>query len=710
MTQTVEQLHERIERLEHLLALSVSGAASGVTFAGPIVANEAALIALAAPNGLQVFVLSHRSIWTKRTGVAGTQGVPPLSAHEVLAATDATGVFCRTSYSDPALRVGINDIWIDPANGAANDENDGLTAGAPLQTGYELFRRWGWDSSKPLVGCNLATSPDGFLTVHVQSNVLTPDSLPIKITIAENTYFRVRGGPSTILRTSTLTDAVIAMNPAVPLGGTRLRIRDNTLATWAAFEVANRRVRFTNGPAAGGTLQPQTDIVAAPGGIDCTPCQTTNEPGFSQVPTTVTPAVGNTYVVESLVVVNLGELDIAQERNSVGFDAFFNVVDCNIPASAVANTWGPTSSYAQFGGPNINFYQCTIDRFCDFSNAAVFPIACLFTEGFTYKGTGFAIIEGGGFNAVATTVTPTIILNNAIGIDIAIDSNFVANQLRAFNIIGPVRNFASWNAVAAAAFGNAGGHGVIVGLNGTQIGFRGGALFQGLLWGNTSGGGFQAGAGLLISAACKGAGAPQNITGTQGDLKLAEDLSAIPLYDTPSYVYARVTDAQVVANATDVGLQAATSGNLVIAANTIALVLGKTYRLVFEARGDTTTAAEVLDFAWVDAGTNAELIASTGRGQISGLATNAAESFGIASIIYKPAANQTVKVRCIAAVGAGSTTLRQITGRVRVESLFEFPIVASWANLTATVAAGGFGGGAHNPRQDSSFVAAETTA
>lgn len=529
----------RIERLESLLKRVLAGAAAAsLNFAGPVVANEAAAAAFPltdVPGGvMQVFVLTHRSIWTKRNGVAGTQGVPPLFPHEVIATTAGpVGVLCRTTYSDPALRIGINDIFIDPANVNASDENSGLTALLPLKTGYELFRRWGWDASKPIVGCNLATSPDGFTNVHVMSDLVTPDSLPIKVTLAANSSMRVVAPllAANILRTAVLTNAVTAQNRAAPLGGTRLTVRDNTLATWAIAEAPNRRVRMLNGPAIGGTFQPQTDTVATPGEVQCTPCQTTDEASFSTQPTTVTPAVGNTYVVEKLVVVNLGACDIAQELNPTfgGFEAFFNVVNCNLPNTG-QQFWTPLTASAGVAGVFFNFYQCTYERNMDLSRCGAIFIACYGTNNGpggivqigSAGGSGYnPSFNGGGANMLGGGVLAFFF--NSILVDVVFDGDFCVNRVVAMSSVGaPVRNCASWNAVGGGGI-NAAGHGFQVGVGGgaasTFFGIRGITMFKGTVWGNQNGG-----AGMQLGSSCQGVGPPQNITGVQGDFKLGNKL------------------------------------------------------------------------------------------------------------------------------------------------------------------------------------------
>lgn len=529
-------LRGRIERLEALIMRLFGSAVAGAnitSFAGPIVANQAAATALPIATYVtarQVYTLAQEAIWQYIPGVPGTVGVPPLSPNEVIPA--AGGVLSRTEYSSPKWRIGVNDVYIDPANVAANDENDGFTALTPLKTGYELFRRWGWDSSKPLISCNFATSPDGFVNIHVQSDLLTPDTLPIKVTIAANVSVRVTAPllPANILRTATLTDAVIPQNRAVPLGGTRLTVRDNTLAGWGIAEQPNRRVRMLDGPAAGGTFQPQTDSLATPGQVQCTPCQTTNEPGFAIVPTTVTPAVGNTYVVEKLVVVNFGQIDLAQEINPTfgGFDAIFNINNCNLPSMG-QQFWEPVTASAGLAGMLLNFYQCTIDRSIDFSRAGCLFIACYFTDngpGGTTQvgaagGAGFlGALVGGGGNATGAGSLLAFFFDDVL-IDNVIDFDFCANKVGAFIATGiPVRNCASWNARGFNG-GNTAGHGFQVGAGGgaasTFFGVRGTCMFKATVWGNGN-----PGAGMQIGSGCTGTGPPQNITGAQGDCKLAD--------------------------------------------------------------------------------------------------------------------------------------------------------------------------------------------
>lgn len=173
MSNEYSDVKPRLERLETLIELLHPGGGPPPSFSGPIVADQAAASALPASvyvNARLVWTIAQEAIWQFIPGVPGTVGVPPLAADEVIVA--AGGVLARTEYSSPKWRVGVNDIFIDPANGAASNENDGFTALTPLKTGYELFRRWGWSASKPLVGCNFATSPDGFTNIHVRKSVV----------------------------------------------------------------------------------------------------------------------------------------------------------------------------------------------------------------------------------------------------------------------------------------------------------------------------------------------------------------------------------------------------------------------------------------------------------------------------------------------------------------------------------------------------------
>jgi hypothetical protein len=553
----------RIEKLEQLVShLSGSGGGSvGVSFAGPVVANEAAAAAFPLSDvpgeTMQVFVLTHRSIWTKRNGVAGVQGVPPLAPHEVIAATAGpAGVLCRTEYTDPALRTGINDIYIDPANILANDENDGLTPTTPLKTGYELFRRWGWGASKPIVGPNLATSPDGFTNVHIVSDIVSPDTLPVRITIAINGSMRFIGGTPTTIRTSTLTGASTAMNPAVPLGGTRLRLVDAATATWVPDMAANRRGRITTGAQAGATFQPQTNVGVG-GAVDASAAQTTNEPAFDQSPHTVTPAAGSTYVIEALVQCNFGAFEITEEQNPAfgGFNSFINFIDLNFPAiGGNAVSWEPVTSQGTFSQPFFNFYQCTFDRLLDITSCpSAQLIACYFFNAglFNYCTGGVQGFNGGGMNAGGGGVSS--IEWASVSAQSTLDFNLVANQTNvALGSCSSCRLFASWNAPAGAR--NTAGHGILVGILG---GVRAAVTFS-TIWGAGNGG-----AGVLIGAGCRGVGPSQNITGVQGDVKLANSSSTVGnnvYWQAATGIYVGATGVAGVASAATWALITAAKG------------------------------------------------------------------------------------------------------------------------------------------------------
>lgn len=553
MENNTAQLEARVQKLESLEQRRGGGSGGGFPFAGPVVANEAAAAAFSLSdtpgNTCQIFVLSHRSIWTKKNGVAGVQGVPPLSPHEVIAATAGpVGVLCRDTYSDPALRIGINDIFIDPANGAANDENDGLTVGTPLKTGQELFRRWGW-GAPVIVGPNLVTSPDGFTTVHIVSDLVTPDQLDLNIILSTNGSFRFKGGTPTTIRTSTFTGASTAMNQAAPLGGTRLRLVDAATATWVPDMAANRRGRITTGAQTGATFQPQTNVGVG-GAVDCSGAQTTNEAGFSQNPTTVTPANGSTYVIESLVQCNFGSLQIAQQQNPAfgGFNVFVNFVDLNFPAiGGNAVTWAPVTPGGTFSQVFLNFYQCTFDRLLDITQApGAQLIACYWFNSsvFNFCAGGIQGLNGGGMSSIAPALSEVQWApNSAYG---SPDFNFIANHsLIQFGGTCAARLFASWNAATLAGV-NTAGHGVIVGLTGS-FGQRSNIIFASTVWGNGNGG-----AGILVGAGCKAVGGAQNITGVQGDGKLANTSSTVgnnTFWQAATGVYVGATGAAGVASA-----------------------------------------------------------------------------------------------------------------------------------------------------------------
>lgn len=513
---TCSLAHEpRIARLEWLTKRLAASAAPG--FAGPIVPNEAAAAALPGlPDGREVFVLSHRSIWTKRVGVAGVQGVPPLAAHEVIACTDGTGVLTRTTYSDPALRIGVNFIHIDPANILANDENDGLTAGAPLQTGRELFRRWGWGSAVE-VGPNQATSVDGFLEIRVHSDLVTPDSLPARAIAQSNSSIRIRGGVKTVIHQGTFTAAPTQMNPAVAVGGTRLRLTDAALANWTPFIARNRRGQITVAAAGivGATFQPQFDVPAGPGQVDCSAAQTTDEyPGLSLIPTTVLPANGNTYQIQELITVNIdGLFEWDQELNPTfgGFNVLVNIVDCHLPSVGAQRQVGVQA----LNGVWINFYQCTFSRAITLDQAgAANLIACYFTEGPINNGGDASLVGGGAVALAATTQKAIGWVNSLLGV---VDVDFVSHAMPIFlDGTTSCQNAAVWQAAVLPGV-NPGGHGFLVGGGRT----RADVTFQALAWGAGN-----AGVGIRVGAGCDANGAPQNATGGTGDLALASQVGA----------------------------------------------------------------------------------------------------------------------------------------------------------------------------------------
>lgn len=495
----------RIEKLEALLERTGGGGGGGGSSTIVTVANYAALVALADATADLVFVQSTRSIWS----AAPTSTLAPV-ADEIIARV-AGGNWLRTEYSDPLWRTGVNDIYIDPANGAANDENTGFTPGAPLRTGRELFRRWGW-GHRVQIACDLATSPDGFTNIHVVSSLgsagstVPTDTLPMNVALATNCNLRILTGPALVRRTATLT-GVTAMDPAAPLGGTRLRLTDATLPSWAAYAAVNTRGRITSGAAVGGTFQVQ-DAVAA-NQADCSACQTTNEAAFSSSTTTVTPGIGDGYVIESLVTVTLDTFFHVAQEDSPGYapsggSSFCNIVGAFIPATQ--QNFTPSIENGVF----LNFYQCTIDRgFILTGSGDTNFIACYFTAGFS-AAHGGVVLGGGGALALPGASTFFLIRGpNDAGNNVhVVDENFVAQGFT-ITLVGEqtvVRAFASWRSP--------------VGTSGVRVGSdafgRARVQFRGRVWGNQN-----ARCGIAVGAGCVAVGPAQNITGTQGDFKLA---------------------------------------------------------------------------------------------------------------------------------------------------------------------------------------------
>lgn len=148
----------------------------------------------------------------------------------------------------------------------------------------------------------------------------------------------------------------------------------------------------------------------------------------------------------------------------------------------------------------------------------------------------------------------------------------------------------------------------------------------------------------------------------------ANGVNAILLQENvPNWFYANVTDASTIANATDLALNAATTGQLVLTGTSIALLPGRTYEMICELRATEAVGANTVEFGWVDSATNVELIANTGRGILDLVAGAGAVGYGIARIIYTTGVQQNVKVRGLA--GAGVAALAQRFCRVEIRDI-----------------------------------------
>lgn len=703
------QMLARIEKLESMVLRHGGGGVPGTSFAGPIVANEAAATAVPAallPDGEQVFILSHRSIWTSDPNDARPIVVGPTSPdNNQRIARNGGGSLNRTLYSDPNWRIGITDIYIDPNNvtGVASNENRAIfytpqagNARQPLLTWAELRRRIG-----AMLYMTTGDTVNFNVNIHVISDISVfniTDTSELEIYAGLQTFPVVTGEANTIYINSVLdgVGGFTPQNPTAALGGQACQIKVGA-TVWAPY--IGFQVFF---PATGAVATILKDLGG--GSARISQPVITNKASNSLTPTAVNPANGTAVQVILWCAFNPGAWKFRFAGTTNQAIGFFKTQNLTIIANTQNDLWAPENETGS-NYPIVEFYECRTLRVLLNGNNVAWS-GCQIAAGYQAAHNevgggvyGCGVVPLDNRPHIYVTGKSTHQLNRGVfDFDSYFQDCFVivdgACQLGAFSI---------WDSPATG--NNPNGHALLVG---QSINQRVPALLA-LTGGTGVFGNGALGNGMQVSAGstCVYETLP-NIFGATGQFALGDDTSAIPLYDTPSYVFGRVVDAQVVTNATDVALQAATNGNLAVAANTIALVAGKTYRLSFDARGDTTSATETLDFAWVDAGTNAELIASTGRGQVSNVATNAAESFCRAEIIYKPTVNQTVKVRCVNAAIGGTTTLRQITGRYRVESLFEFPIPCTWANLALSIAANGFQDCAHNPRQSSNLVKAST--
>ncbi len=205
--------------------------------------------------------------------------------------------------------------FIDPSNGAASDENDGATAGAPLATGAEAVRRWGktdWFA--------------GDYHVRVISNIASPDYLAFfgaRVMVpGGSTTAKIflhgsatNGQGKSTLYTGSITTLVTLTRTASPQHSwefTDTAIPTSWTASGLISDLNNTapRLRMTSGASSGAFGWPMADLTGKAAKISALmSAQTAFATGTGLVVSNKTPAAADTFVVEDLV--KIGSLTLA---------------------------------------------------------------------------------------------------------------------------------------------------------------------------------------------------------------------------------------------------------------------------------------------------------------------------------------------------------------------------------------------------------------
>lgn len=245
-----------------------------------------------------------------------------------------------STFSHPDWRLQRNDWYIDSAGG--NDENDGLTAATAIQTGLELYRRWG---AKNLV--SQLNDSNYSINIHILNDIIKPDMLILDCVVSGDTEIRILGEGTTTASSGTLT-GVTAENQTT---NQAWQITDSSVATWTP----GKRIRFTSGTANGAITWVAKNLGSNAARVSNTALNT--EISFGVVPVNKTPAIGNTYVIENLTKLNLGYMHIEQAGNTIDFGANINFIDLELQAHGT--NLHVIHAPKDFNNTIITFYQCS---------------------------------------------------------------------------------------------------------------------------------------------------------------------------------------------------------------------------------------------------------------------------------------------------------------------------------------------------------------
>lgn len=246
-----------------------------------------------------------------------------------------------TSYSHPDWRIDRNQWYIDPSLG--DDENDG-TQSFPIQTGQELYRRWGMGNIIKQDG----NDPNYAVNVHILGDILSPDQLDIDVILDGTTELRVIGDGITVLRSGT-ADVSGGITTENQTSNIPWQIQDTAFGgNW----IEGQRVKFTSGAA--------TDAVCwvaknqGSGSARLSNPSFSTELSFGIIPSNATPADGDDYDVEVMPKVCLGHFRVGKHGDANAYSSFVNFIDLDLQANVDMFTSEVTNNILWI---YTNFYQ-----------------------------------------------------------------------------------------------------------------------------------------------------------------------------------------------------------------------------------------------------------------------------------------------------------------------------------------------------------------
>jgi hypothetical protein len=270
--------------------------------------------------------------------------------------------------------------YIDPSNGAANDENSGLTALLPLKTALELYRR--------TKGLDLSAGQYNF---YIISDIVFPgDALMLDVTANQASTFLFHGSATPGNGKTVLYTSVAGMTAKLDQSqGTNVRNQITDAAvptgTWAGAGListsaaSNKRIRLTTGTKIGRICWPQKDSGA--GKVDTSAL-------INVVPYLTAPVGGNPtrqnmdgneqFVVESLV--SVGFTDLLIRRRDNGAVNTFGI------GTTLESLYFPTFQLALRPGEQYSFVGCAGVYLSDYGSSTENLISAIWLIGCHVRG------------------------------------------------------------------------------------------------------------------------------------------------------------------------------------------------------------------------------------------------------------------------------------------------------------------------------------